>query len=29
MIGLAVILFFSVIGLTLNHPDWFFAEKTV
>ena len=29
MFGLAVILFFSVTGLTLNHPDWFFAERTV
>lgn len=26
MFGLAAILFFSVTGLTLNHPDWFFAE---
>jgi hypothetical protein len=25
MFGLAAILFFSVTGLTLNHPDWFFA----
>ncbi|CAN5659038.1 PepSY-associated TM helix domain-containing protein [soil metagenome] len=24
MFGLAVVLFFSVTGLTLNHPDWFF-----
>jgi hypothetical protein len=23
MFGLAVVLFFSVTGLTLNHPDWF------
>lgn len=29
MFGLAVILFFSVTGLTLNHPDWFFDEQTV
>ncbi len=29
MFGLAVILFFSVTGLTLNHPDWFFDERTV
>ncbi len=26
MISLAVVLFFSVTGITLNHPDWFFAE---
>lgn len=26
MFAFAVILFFSVTGLTLNHPDWFFAE---
>lgn len=25
MFGLAVVLFFSVTGITLNHPDWFFA----
>jgi hypothetical protein len=25
MIGLAALLFFSVTGLTLNHPDWFYA----
>ncbi len=25
MFGLASVLFFSVTGLTLNHPDWFFA----
>ena len=25
MLGLAAVLFFSVTGLTLNHPDWFFA----
>jgi hypothetical protein len=24
MFGLAAVLFFSVTGLTLNHPDWFF-----
>lgn len=31
MFGLAVVLFFSVTGITLNHPDWFFAgaENTV
>lgn len=28
MISLAAILFFSVTGLTLNHPDWFFQEDT-
>ena len=27
MFGLAAILFFSVTGLTLNHPDWFFTER--
>jgi hypothetical protein len=26
MFSLAVVLFFSVTGLTLNHPDWFFAN---
>jgi hypothetical protein len=26
MFGLAAVLFFSVTGLTLNHPDWFFAQ---
>lgn len=26
LFGLAVILFFSITGLTLNHPDWFFKE---
>nr|WP_261343912.1 PepSY-associated TM helix domain-containing protein [Tautonia marina] len=26
MFGLASVLFFSVTGLTLNHPDWFFAN---
>jgi uncharacterized protein len=25
MVSLAVVLFFSVTGITLNHPDWFFA----
>ena len=25
MFGLAVVLFFSVTGITLNHPDWFFG----
>ncbi|MFO0907438.1 MAG: PepSY-associated TM helix domain-containing protein [Isosphaeraceae bacterium] len=25
MFGLAIVLFFSVTGITLNHPDWFFA----
>jgi uncharacterized protein len=28
MISLAAILFFSVTGFTLNHPDWFFDEHT-
>lgn len=28
MFGLAVILFFSITGFTLNHPDWFFVEHT-
>ncbi len=28
MFGSVAILFFSVTGLTLNHPDWFFAEQT-
>ncbi|WP_165226448.1 PepSY-associated TM helix domain-containing protein [Aquisphaera insulae] len=27
MLGLAVTLFFSVTGITLNHPDWFFGEQ--
>lgn len=27
MFGLASVLFFSVTGLTLNHPDWFFANR--
>ncbi len=26
MISLAVVLFFSVTGITLNHPDWFFKD---
>ncbi len=26
MVSLAAILFFSLTGLTLNHPDWFFRE---
>ena len=26
MFGLGTILFFSITGLTLNHPDWFFDE---
>lgn len=26
LIGLASVLFFSVTGVTLNHPDWFFGE---
>ncbi len=26
MFGLATVLFFGVTGLTLNHPDWFFAN---
>lgn len=26
MIGLLAILFFSATGVTLNHPDWFFAD---
>lgn len=31
MFGLATVLFFSVTGLTLNHPNWFFgqAERSV
>jgi hypothetical protein len=31
MFGLAAVLFFSVTGLTLNHPDWFYdgAERSV
>jgi hypothetical protein len=27
LFGLAATLFFSATGLTLNHPDWFFANK--
>jgi hypothetical protein len=27
MFGLAAVLFFSVTGLTLNHPDWFFGTS--
>jgi len=27
MFGLATVLFFSVTGITLNHPDWFFGES--
>ena len=27
MFGSAAILFFSLTGLTLNHPDWFFEER--
>jgi hypothetical protein len=26
MFGLATVLFFSVTGITLNHPDWFFGN---
>ena len=26
MFGLAAVLFFSVTGITLNHPDWFFGK---
>lgn len=29
MFGLAMILFFSATGLTLNHSDWFFQERLV
>src|SRR4051794_2876788 len=30
MFGLAAVLFFSITGLTLNHPDWFAgAERSV
>jgi hypothetical protein len=31
MISLAAVLFFSITGITLNHPDWFFsgAERRV
>lgn len=28
LISFGAILFFSVTGLTLNHPDWFFSEST-
>lgn len=28
MFGMATIFFFSITGLTLNHPDWFFRETT-
>ncbi|HZW31286.1 MAG TPA: PepSY-associated TM helix domain-containing protein [Isosphaeraceae bacterium] len=27
MFGLATVLFFSVTGITLNHPKWFFGES--
>src|SRR5262249_51367658 len=27
MFGLATVLFFSVTGITLNHPNWFFGES--
>src|SRR5438105_10380286 len=27
MFGLATVLFFSVTGITLNHPDWFFGAS--
>ena len=27
MFGLAAVLFFSVTGITLNHPDWFFGQR--
>jgi uncharacterized protein len=27
MFGLATVLFFSVTGITLNHPDWFFGGR--
>lgn len=29
MLSLGAILFFSVTGFTLNHPDWFFSESTL
>ena len=29
LFAFATVLFFSVTGLTLNHPDWFFDERTV
>ncbi len=28
MLSLGAIFFFSITGLTLNHPDWFFRETT-
>jgi hypothetical protein len=28
MLSLGAILFFSLTGFTLNHPDWFFREST-
>lgn len=28
MLGLAAVLFFSVTGITLNHPDWFAGETS-
>lgn len=28
MLSLGTIFFFSITGLTLNHPDWFFQETT-
>ncbi|MFO0177418.1 MAG: PepSY-associated TM helix domain-containing protein [Planctomyces sp.] len=28
LISFGAILFFSITGLTLNHPDWFFSEST-
>lgn len=27
LLGLATVLFFSVTGVTLNHPNWFFGES--
>ena len=27
MFGLAAVLFFSITGITLNHPDWFFGNS--
>src|SRR6476661_3321595 len=27
LFGLASVLFFSITGLTLNHPGWFFADR--
>jgi len=29
MLSLGAILFFSITGFTLNHPDWFFQERTL